>query len=436
MRSRVRFLAASTALATLAGCALLGAAGCAADEELPDVFAVNTAISVTPSDFLLGVPCSPGAGAMKSYVAVVTDRGLVDADGNTPPGYAFDLPASAPTPCTATVAFRRVVLGHRYEARVYAYDAPAASLTPASAGCPTTDLFKDGEDENGNPTTVKVKVLVPAPGSSQLCWNPSGADGAFEVAVPAWTRSCGTQGFGGAVARPSVEVRVTGCIAEGDNGNVGTGQTAIVIDPLASLTGDLVCMPTAPPKSYVPKPDEIDSFDVIPEGSSLPDTVGMDCDTEVQDADMDGLDDSPPPTATYTGVEPGVAYRFRIEASSNDAPARWAASCEAVAFEGVTVTASCGSLTDSGTLRLELADCPEGATYHLRVTNADTGEALPLGDADGNCPGPGPIPGVPSGRYDLVATIEAPEAEPTELACQATVVPAATTTVLCPGAGD
>jgi hypothetical protein len=109
-----------------------------------------------------------------------------------------------------------------------------------------------------------------------------------------------------------------------------------------------------------------------------------------------------------------------------------------VAFEGVAVTASCDTLTNRGTMRVELADCPDGGTYHLRGTNADTGEKLTFGD--GSCPGPATISSVPSGSYDLVATIDALDAEPLELTCQATVVPAATTTALCPtpapGAGD
>ncbi|MEJ7733051.1 MAG: hypothetical protein WKG00_28120 [Polyangiaceae bacterium] len=423
MRPRVRFLAAASSLATLAGCALLGPAGCAADEELPDLDAVNTAISVTPNEFLLGVPCSPGAGAMKAYVAVVTDRGPVDAEGNTPAGYAFDLPASGPTPCTTTVAFRNVVVGHRYDARVYAYDLEAKGLAASSAGCPTKMV-----KVNTTGTNEEVEVLLSSPGSTLLCHNPTGEKGGFVPAVPAWTRSCGTEGFGAAVARPSVEVRVAGCLAEGDNGNVGTGETAIVVDPLVAMAPQLSCLPVEPDPDHEPEATEIDTFDVIPEDTALPDQVGVDCDPSGR------------PAATYTDVEPGASYRFRIEAGNADAPARWATSCDAVAFEGVTVTASCDTLTDRGTLRLELEDCPDGATYHLRFTNTDTGEELKLGDADGSCPGPGPIPGLPSGRYELLATIEALGAEPVELGCQATVVPAATTTAVCaapaPGAGD
>jgi hypothetical protein len=414
MRPRVPFLAAATALATVASSALLAAAGCAADEELPDVFAVNTAISVTPNEFLLGVPCSPGAGAMKSYVAVVTDRGPVDSEGNTPADYAFDLPASPPTPCTATVAFRHVVVGHRYEARVYAYDLDAKGLVPGSAGCATE--FKNVTDADGNPT--QIEVLVPGPGSTLLCQNPTGEEGGWAPVMPAWTRSCGTQGSGAAVARSSVEVRVAGCIAEGDNGNVGTGETAIVVDPLVAMAPPLSCLPAGGDE---PAPEQIDTFDVIPEDAALPDQVGVDCDAG----------GNPPPAATYTDVDPGVSYRFRIEAGNAEAPARWATTCDAVAFEGVAVTASCDTLTDRGTMRVELADCPDGATYHLRATNADTGEELALGD--GTCPGPATVSGVPSGRYELVATIDAPDAEPLELVCQATVAPAATTTVECPG---
>jgi hypothetical protein len=415
MRPRVRFLAATGALGALA-CALFGSAGCAADEEVPDTFAVNTAISVTPNEFLLGVPCSPGAGAMKSYVAVITDRGLVDADGNTPPGYAFELPASGPTPCTDTVAFRYVVVGHRYEARVHAFDIPAAALTPSVANCAEEDI--DPKD----PT--KGKRLVRAPGSTLLCWNPTGVAGAYEIATPDWTRSCGTQGFGAAVAKSSTEVRVRGCVAEGDNGNVGVGETVIRVDPMVALAPQMVCLPKDATDRYTPEPHEIDSFDVLPEDAGLPDTVGVDCESGV--------------AAEYTDVEPGAAYRFRVEAGNAEFPARWATSCDAVAFEGVAVTASCDTLTDRGTVRLELADCPLGATYHLRATDTDTGEQLTLGD--GNCPGPATISSILSGRYDVVATIEVPEAEPNELTCSATVVPAAITTVECtdptPASGD
>lgn len=410
MASTVRFLATAAALGAVA----IVASGCAADEELPDLFAVNTAVSVTPGQFLLGVPCTPGAGAMQSYVAVVTDRGPVDEDGNTPVGYGFELPASAPTPCTQTVAFRRVVVGHRYEARVHGYALPASALVPTTVGADGC-LTETIEDSAG--TDPDIIKLVPAPGSTYLC--TTGADGqSFEPVQPSWQRSCGTQGYGSAVARPSVELPITGCVSEGENGNVGVGETSIVVDPTSALSGGLSCLPDAPEDpgyeaDHVPTANEIDAFDVLPVDPGLPETVGVDCGA----------------TAAYTEVEPGTSYAFRVEAGNADFPARWATNCTATAFEGVTVTTSCDSLTDRGTLRLDLTECPEGATYHLRATNADTGAEQSFGD--GHCPGPALVSGIAAGRWDVVATIDVPEVESVVLSCTATVVAAATSDVEC-----
>jgi len=113
-------------------------AGCE-EEEVPVVTIFHpTLVQVSPVEFLGSVPCVDAPGAMRRYVATVFDAGEPSADGEGGAGSAdFALPSStvahadldgdgmpdaAPTPCTQSVGFSRVVPGHRYWAEIDGYD--------------------------------------------------------------------------------------------------------------------------------------------------------------------------------------------------------------------------------------------------------------------------------------------------------------------------
>ncbi|HTQ05660.1 MAG TPA: hypothetical protein VMI54_17480, partial [Polyangiaceae bacterium] len=161
------------ALVALLAPGLAGLVG-ACSQTTPAVAGVYhpTQIGVTPSDFLGNVPCATTDGALRSYVATVfdveyqPDGAPVTSDdvakgdaivttgddytaidvptptcaGDATPGpqpratVGFALPSSAPTDCQSTVAFSRVIDGHRYRAEVDGYD--RADLVPLTPGAP------------------------------------------------------------------------------------------------------------------------------------------------------------------------------------------------------------------------------------------------------------------------------------------------------------
>ncbi|HVY45058.1 MAG TPA: hypothetical protein VHB21_04225, partial [Minicystis sp.] len=122
VRSRAKDVvraAASLALVSL-GAGVL--AGCPPETILPQSVIVPTGIQVDPAAFLGGVPCTPAAGGMRSYVATLID--VADVDN------PFTLPSSPPTPCSEAADFRYVVNAHPYVAIIDGYTASASSLEP------------------------------------------------------------------------------------------------------------------------------------------------------------------------------------------------------------------------------------------------------------------------------------------------------------------
>lgn len=93
-----------------------------------------TSVTLGPEAFLGQVPCSNAAGALRSYVATLTDI-TQGEDGKA--DLAFDLPSSAPIPCSNRAIFRYIVADHAYGATLEGYDLDASELAPLSPGSRT-----------------------------------------------------------------------------------------------------------------------------------------------------------------------------------------------------------------------------------------------------------------------------------------------------------
>jgi hypothetical protein len=115
-----------------------------------------TLIAVAPADFLGSVPCSDEPGGMQSYVATLYD---ITPTAEAGPGN-LELPSSPPTPCSLTVTFSWLYLGHQYAAQIDGYD--RSDLHPIAGA--------DGGAADGARTMV----------------DPNGA-----IVPPHWTTNCG-----------------------------------------------------------------------------------------------------------------------------------------------------------------------------------------------------------------------------------------------------
>jgi hypothetical protein len=102
-------------------CAILGclAAACSSEADIEPSIQHPTLIEVAPEDFLGALPCSGDPGAVRSYVATLTDVTPLD-DAGTERNFA--LPSSSPQACTRGVGFSFVTSGRKYEAAIDAYD--------------------------------------------------------------------------------------------------------------------------------------------------------------------------------------------------------------------------------------------------------------------------------------------------------------------------
>ncbi|MCC6556786.1 MAG: hypothetical protein IT372_27835 [Polyangiaceae bacterium] len=193
--------------------------GCIDIGDLNEDFSVPTAIVVDPIAFLGDVQCSDAPGAMRSYVATITDR--------TDPGALFTLPSSPPVPCSQPVQFRYVVPDHVYTAEIDGYEQRVQDLVPLNGpGSGSRHI----QDQTGAPVS------------------------------PRWTTFCTD-----AAARDGVSTLAGACDPLQDRGT--PGATAIRLDPTAAL-GDLRCAAEG---------GQIAAFDILPESGGLPPVVGVAC---------------------------------------------------------------------------------------------------------------------------------------------------------------
>lgn len=143
--------------------------GCGTGDGTPVSSVATTLVTVDPASFRGDVICGSQPGALRTYVATLTDVSV------SPP---FRLPSSAPTPCELAVSFAYVVPGHSYVASIEGYDTEA--VTPR------------GGNTSGSPVMV----------------DPSTG----ERVAPVWSAQCGDADDAVTIARSFRNVVVQGCL--------------------------------------------------------------------------------------------------------------------------------------------------------------------------------------------------------------------------------
>ncbi|XYI03246.1 hypothetical protein ACMHYB_27190 [Sorangium sp. So ce1128] len=360
--------------------AALALAACNETSGSDDEQAIQTSLTIDPLAFLGDVRCSNEPGAIRSYVATLTDESAA--------GGPFTLASSPPIPCSSRVSFTYVVEGHEYTARIDGYEQYAEELTPLG-------------DETSGSRHMLVDGAPVAPRWTWACPGPDAADDADKL-----------------VATTGVNVVVQGCAPLA--GPAETASAAIVVDP-ASALGALRC-----------EADDgaIASFDVVPQDSALASVLGVAC--------------PPAEPVVYDlGAAPGRAYFFRLEAKDVAGELLFGSSCFAAASAGVTVTATCDPLSATGALEVDLdalladedlACGTRASTYTATVPLIDTEqpgtEALHIGPVP--CGERALLSALFPGPYE--ALIEVRDATGTvalTATCSGEVRPGATTRAAC-----
>ncbi len=283
-----------------AGLALLLGASCSATTDTTTISAdVPTSLTLHPARFVGDVVCSNQPGALKSYVATLTE---IPKNGPS-----IQLASSPPTPCSQPVSFRYVREGREYTVAVDGYDAPASALVPCGgAESGSRFMFPAGTTPNvACAATLTANVAPLAPG---------------------WQTSCGNL-----PSKPIANSNVAAACDHPFDDVVGTAPTAIIVDPRPSL-GPLVCTT----ENGVSQANGTITFlDIKADDANLTGYLGLPCDDTA--------------AKTYAkNLVPGATYTFLIAAHDIDeVPGipRYTAMCSAVARAGFTVPAVCGPFT-------------------------------------------------------------------------------------------
>jgi hypothetical protein len=284
-----------------AGLALLFLASCAATTDTTTLSAVvPTSLTVDPATFLGGVVCSNQPGALKSYVAT-----LSEATTNHP---RIELPSSPPTPCSQAVSFLYVLSGHDYTVVVDGYDQPASALVPCGgAQSGSRFMLPAGTSPNVDCAATLIAGAVPA--------------------TPRWQTACGD-----VASRPIDEDNVVAKCQHPFDDVAGTTSPAIIVDPRTAL-GPLVCANSDADAG--PTNGTITRLDIKADDANLTGYLGLPCDDTA--------------ARTYAkNLVPGATYTFHVAAhATNEMPGmpKYVAVCSAVARAGFTVPAVCGPFT-------------------------------------------------------------------------------------------
>jgi hypothetical protein len=283
---------------------LLVYAGCSSSSTPTVAVSHPTMIEVAPDDFLGRVPCSEGPG-LKRYVATLFDTSYVaqggasgiDPESDAQVGGAgpdFQLPSSPPTPCLASVGFGLVVPGRHYDVTIDGYDTD--DLAPRAIG--------------------SRQMVSPAPSTTQPV---------TPLATPRWTARCRD-----AIAVDSTIVRADHCTPFTV---VDEAALASVRIPLGQLLDGLSCGD---------QPGQVDHFSVsLSAGTDAPLVQTVTCDANAE--------------ALFTELSPRQrvsAYVTALSADGSDAFA--GATCDAFTLPEAGVDAECTSLSQVGTLRVDL----------------------------------------------------------------------------------
>lgn len=358
---------------------------------------VQTSLTIDPLAFLGDVQCSNKPGAIRSYVATLTD---VSAAGGP-----VTLASSPPIPCSSRVSFTYVVEGHEYTARIDGYAQFAEELEPL------------GGETSGS----RHMLLDGAPVAPRWTWTcpaPDAADDAEKL-----------------VAKEGVNVVIRGCAPLA---GAGAPQTAaIALDPAVAL-GALRCAADGGP---------VASFDILPEGNALSPVLGVGC--------------PPPAPVVYDlGVAPERAYFFRLEAKDAAGNVAFGSRCFAAASAGITAAATCDPLSATGALELDLGallaehglSCGSAASTYVATVPLPSSEPPEPSGESGEQPEPsgeppetaarvvGPVPcgdralvsSLAPGAYEAAVEVLGRDGTPVLSAvCSGDVRPGATTRARC-----
>ena len=295
----------------LVGLGLLAHVGCSSSSATSVAVTHPTMVEVAPENFLGDLPCSEGPG-LKRYVATLFDTNYVaqggasgtgdsTSDGGAAPD--FQLPSSLPTPCLAAVGFGLVVAGRHYDVKIDGYDTD--DLAPRASG--------------------SRQMVSPAPSMEQEV---------TPLATPRWTAHCDD-----AIAVDSTIVRADHCTpftaSESAPGSVHIG--------LGQLLAGLSCGD---------QPGQVDHFDVSLSAGGAPALVqSMPCTADA--------------AALFSGVAPQTRVSAYVSAFSADGTDAFAgATCGAFTRAEGSVNAECTSLSQVGTMRVDL----QGALALLGLT--------------------------------------------------------------------
>lgn len=280
---------------------LLLAAGCdAATDTTTTTATFPTSLTVDPTSFLGSVTCSNQPGALKSYVATLSEV----EDGKP----AVALASSPPIPCSQPVEFRYVLDGHAYTVAIDGYDVPASALVPCG----------------GPASGSRYMLLSDTPKALTGACADVLRSGAVPVA-PRWRTGCRNVS-----SKPSTDRKVIAACEAPLAGGESSAPAGITIDPRVAL-GMLSCVSDG---------GEITSFDIVADDPNQTNHLGLDCGMF---ASFD------PQTFSYTkNLVPGATYTFHIgahtEGEAGPGP-QYTAECSAVARAGFTVPAVCGPFT-------------------------------------------------------------------------------------------
>ena len=395
---------AALAAAVLAPLAL-GATACTSTDTTTtattsdDSSGFSAALLLRPSAFVGDTPCGSAEGAMRSYVATLTDHlQVIDEKTGLPAERLHTFPSSLPVSCGEGVRFDGIVGGHFYSAHVDGYEAFSGEIGPEGW------LKSDGTLNYGKLRSGSIHM--------------TDEDGA--PVAPRWVADCGKDKADRTVAAASGTTLILGCGALDLAEDAVPGPTAVVIDPRDAL-GTLACKGHGAPGQKT-----VASFDVA-SNDGLGDTLGLPC-----------SEDIPPVTITIANLDklgPSKVVSFYVGARAADPGAlSWGATCTAIVAEGLTVRAACHPLTAEASLEIDFAEvlaeysliCGANfATYDAQVT---VGEQT-FEDTAIPCEKPHVYKPVLPGDYEANLSVPGQDGAVFEVTCKGHVEPGRNTLV-------
>lgn len=381
------------------GVGLIAYAGCSSSGGAAVAVTHPTMIEVAPAQFLGAVPCTVDEPGLKKYVATLYDTNET-AEGGAPsdfqdkldelagettatalerlrgdaPSGQFELPSSAPAPCSASVGFGSVVPGRLYEVLIDGYE--TEDIVPRALG---SHLMVSGSRPDG--------PLV-RPSFQAYCGRAIAVDSTVVVAD-----HCDT--FTPSLDAPAPSLRV----------------------PVGALLGSFACGTEA---------GQVEQLRVtlqVTDGESYEQLV--DC-SPTAEAVFEEL-----PAAKRASV-----YVAGLEAGSDEPPLA-GATCDALLVQGERVTARCNRLSSVGTLSVDVVAalaqlgliCSDTSvsTVQLQVLGSD---APPVTLSPPECLQSFEA-GFPAGPAEVTLSATSPEKGTLALICHAEIAPGKLTLAEC-----